>query len=228
MKNRIRLIVSTLLLSLALCAAAETHYMPRLSVGGRAGISMGRMSFSPNVKQSFNRGTAGAVSFRYAEEKIFGLIAEFGWVQRGWKENYEGEPFSYSRTLTYLRMPFLTHINFGSRRFKGFVNLGPEVSYMIGDEIKSDFDYRNIGSVPDYPANRRTEQLSMDIKNKFDYGICAGLGMEFFVQPRHSVLLEARFYYGLGNIFPAAKADVFGASRNMSLELTLGYFFRIK
>lgn len=228
MSDKIRLIISTLLISVALCAAAETHYMPRLSIGGRAGMSMGRMSFSPNVKQLFNNGTAGAVSFRYTEENLFGLIAEFGWIQRGWKENYETAPFSYSRTLTYLRMPLLTHIYFGSRRFKGFVNLGPEVSYMIGDKIEADFDYKNVSSVPDYPANRRTEQLDMAINSKFDYGICAGLGMEFYVQPRHSIMLEARFYYGLGNIFPAAKADVFGASRNMSIEVTLGYFFRLR
>ena len=146
MNDKIRLIISTLLISVALCAAAETHYMPRLSIGGRAGMSMGRMSFSPNVKQLFNNGTAGAVSFRYTEENLFGLIAEFGWIQRGWKENYETAPFSYSRTLTYLRMPLLTHIYFGSRRFKGFVNLGPEVSYMIGDKIKADFDYQSVSS----------------------------------------------------------------------------------
>lgn len=80
----------------------------------------------------------------------------------------------------------------------------------------------------EFPRNRQTEQLYTDAKNKFDYGICASVGGEFYVQPRHSVLVEARFYYGLGNIYPASKADTFSASRNMSLELTLGYFFRLK
>ncbi len=68
----------------------------------------------------------------------------------------------------------------------------------------------------------------MPINSKFDYGICASLGMEFYVQPRHSLLLEARYYYGLGNIFSAKKADVFSASRPMSIEISIGYNFRIR
>lgn len=212
----------------AFAAAAETHYKPHVFIGAKGGLSMAQMSFSPSTKQLWNMGSTGAVTFRYSEEKIFGLIAELGWVQRGWKENFELAPLSYRRTLTYINLPLLTHIYFGSRRFKGFVNLGPQVSYMTGDKIDSDFDYEHPGTVKDFPRNRRYEQLAMEVKNKFDYGICAGVGIEFYVQPRHSLTLEGRFYYGLGNIFPAAKADVFGASRPMSIEVTLGYNFRIK
>lgn len=108
---------------------AETHYKPRISVGGKAGVSLAMMSFSPSVKQSWNMGTAGAVTFRYTEEKLFGLVAELGWVQRGWKENFEEHPFAYSRSLTYINLPILTHIYFGSRRFKTFINLGTDCLY---------------------------------------------------------------------------------------------------
>lgn len=225
MKRALLVVVMTLAI---LAAFGETHYEPRISIGGRAGMSMGQMSFSPSVKQNWNRGTTGAVTFRYTEEKLFGLIAEVGWVQRGWKENFEEHPFSYSRTLTYIDIPLLTHIYFGSRRFKAFINLGPQVSILLNSSIKADFDYADPAKVEGFPKNRQTEQLWADVKNKFDYGICASVGCEFFVQPRHSVLLEARYYYGLGNIFPAAKADTFSASRNMSIEVSLGYFFRLK
>ena len=208
---------------------AETHYKPHISIGARAGASLGEMSFSPSVKQLWNTGSTGAVTFRYTEEKLFGLIAELGWVQRGWKENYELLPFEYSRTLTYINLPLLTHIYFGSPRFKGFVNLGPQVSFLLGESTKANFDYNNPTTVPDYPANRRqTEQLYTPVKNKFDYGICAGAGIEFYVSRRNSLSLEGRFYYGLGNIYPSAKADTFSASRSMSIEVTLGYFFRLK
>ena len=67
---------------------AQTHYKPHLSVGFKGGMTMSEMSFSPSVKQSFNNGTTGAVTFRYTEEKLFGLIAEIGWAQRGWKEKF--------------------------------------------------------------------------------------------------------------------------------------------
>ncbi|MDE6464624.1 MAG: PorT family protein [Muribaculaceae bacterium] len=227
MKN-LRLLLLCLAACCFLMGSAETHYRPHISIGGRAGLSMASMSFSPSVKQTWNMGTAGAVTFRYTEEKLFGVIAELGWVQCGWKEKYEDLPFSYSRQTTYLTLPVLTHIYFGSRRFKTFVNLGPSVSLLLGNTISANFDYRNPQTVPDYPRNRQTEHLWADITGKFDYGICAGLGFEFYMAPRHSAVVEARFYYGLGNIFPSSKADTFGASRNMNLEITLGYNFRLK
>lgn len=222
------------LLSVIIClmaltgAVAETHYKPKVSIGARAGLSMAQMSFSPSVKQSWNYGTTGAVTFRYTEEKIFGLIAELGWVQRGWAENFEEHPFSYSRSITYVNLPLLTHIYFGAPRAKAFFNLGPQIAFLLGNSIKADFDYNNPTSVPGFPSRRMTQQMSDKITGKFDYGICAGAGGEFYLTPRNSLLVEARFYYGLGNIFPSAKADTFGASRNMSLEICLGYFFRIK
>lgn len=225
MKRIILVFIAVLSLSYA---SGQTHYKPRISVGARAGVSLGEMSFSPSVCQSWNMGTTGAVTFRYTEEKLFGLIAEAGWVQRGWKENFQEAPFSYSRSLTYLQLPILTQIYFGSRRFKCFINLGPQFCYMIDSAISADFDYRNALSQPDFPKNRMTEQMWADIKNKFDYGICASIGFEFYVQPRHSLLLECRYYFGLGNIFSATKADTFSASRNMSIEVSAGYNFRLK
>lgn len=226
MKRLIATLAAVVLLVLPV--AAETHYKPHISIGGRAGMTMSQMSFSPSVKQGMTQGTTGAVTFRYTEEKLFGLIAELGWVQRGWAEDFEEHDFSYKRTITYINLPLLTHIYFGSKRFKTFINLGPEVSLYLGDNVKADFDYRKPTSVPNFPGNRQTEQLWADVTGKFDYGICAGIGFEFWVKPRHSVCVEGRFYYGLGNIYPSSKADTFGASRNMTIEVTLGYNFRLK
>lgn len=209
-------------------ALAETHYQPRISIGARAGASMSTMTFSPTVKDGWMWGSTGAFTFRYTEEKLFGLVAELGWVQRGWTEDFEGAPFEYTRTLTYMQLPVMTHIYFGSKRFKAFINLGPQVSYLLADNISANFDYRHPASVADFPSrNRQTEQMAMAVSNKFDYGICGSLGGEFYVRPRHSVLLEARYYFGLGNIFPSKKADTFDASRSMTVEFTLGYFFRL-
>lgn len=210
-------------------ALAETHYKPHISVGGRAGATLSQMSFSPSVKQKWATGTTGAVTFRYTEEKLFGLIAELGWVQRGWAEDFELSPLRYSRSLTYIQLPVLTHIYFGTDRFRAFFNLGPQIDFLIGQHISANFDYHKPLEDPRFPSRKRqTEQLWADATNHFDYGICASAGMEFYIHPRHSILLEGRFYYGLGNIFPSSKADTFGASRCMSIELTLGYNFRLR
>ncbi len=74
------------------------------------------------------QGVMAGVSFRYTEEKFFGLIGELTVEQRGWSENFEETDFKYSRKLTYIQMPLLTHIYFGGEKVKGFVNLAFSVS----------------------------------------------------------------------------------------------------
>lgn len=225
--SRLRILALSVALALipVLCCA-QTHYKPHISIGGKAGVSLARLDLSPSVPQGWLLATNGAVTFRYAEEKLFGLVAEFGWSQRGWKENFEESPLQYERTLTYLNLPIMTQIIFGSRRAKCFVNLGPQFAFMIAENIKSNFDYLNLGSVTDWPERqRRTEQLAMPIHNKFDYGIAGGIGAEFYVQPHHSITVEGRYYFGLGNIFRAKKSDTFSASRCTAIEVTLGYNF---
>lgn len=224
-----------LLLWAVLPARAETHYKPKMSVGGRAGVSLSRISLQPSVRQGWLLGSAGSVTFRYTEEKLFGLIAELGWNQRGWSENFTDpnskvkNPLSYHRTLTYINLPVMTHIYFGTRRMKFFFNAGPEMSYMLAESTASNFDYSHPQASEHWPTRQRmTEQLTMKVTNRFDYGITAGMGGEYYVSPRNSVTLEARFYYGLGNVFPSAVSDTFSASRCMSLEVTLGYWFRVK
>ena len=211
-------------------AAAQRTYTPGLSVGGRAGGTLSQMSFSPRVDQGMTTGfTAGAV-VRYAEEKCVGVMGEINIAQRGWKETYDpGMPWSYRRTLTYIDIPVMTHIFFGPKRFKCFINLGPEVAFLVGDKISANFDYHTaaLPSSP-YPKDRQTDELTLDVSHRIDYGITAGIGVEWRVTPKHSVLIEGRYYYGLGNVFPGSKADTFNASRVTSIELTAGYMFKVK
>ncbi|MCM1035727.1 MAG: PorT family protein [Bacteroides sp.] len=216
-----------------LCAAAPTgaqsHYRSRISIGGHAGATMSRIDISPSVPQSMLQGYMGSVRVRYAEEKLFGLVAELGVAQRGWKEKFEDSPLQYRRQFTYLTLPVMTQIIFGGRRVKCFVNLGPEVSYMLGESTSANFDYTRPTAAPGWPdVPRQTEQMVMPVKNKFDYGITGGVGCEFYVQPRHSLTLEVRYYFGLGNVFPSSKADTFSASRCTSIEAAVGYYFKLK
>lgn len=229
MNFRKYLILAVITVVSAVAANAEKHYRSHIFVGGHAGATLSSMSFSPSVKQQMIQGMMMGVTFKYAEERNFGLVAEINMVQRGWAENFEETEFTYKRRLSYIQIPLMTHIYFGGKRFKGFVNLGPEVSYLIGDNISANFDYMNPQSVAGFPiANRMLDQMKMDVSNKFDYGITGGAGIEFFVQPRHSLTLEGRYYFGIGNIFPSKKKDVFSASRGTAIEIAIGYNFRLK
>lgn len=209
--------------------SAQKHYVPHVHVGFHGGMAMSKMSFSPSVEQKMLNGLTAGVSFRFAEERHVGLLTELNLTTRGWQEDLTGTALNYSRKLTYLELPIMTHIFFGGRKFKGFFNLGPQLCYMIGSSIDSNFDYKDPTNAEGFPLDyRSTEQMGMDIKNKFDYGIVVGAGIEGIIRKRHSLMLEARLYYGLGNIFPSSKKDTFSASRGMSIGITLGYMFRVK
>ncbi len=223
------LAVIAILLCSTVHMAAQRHYVPHVHVGVHGGVSMSSVSFYPSTKDKMLQGMQFGLAFRYAEERHVGLMAELNIEQRGWAEDLEGTGLNYSHRTTYVELPVLTHIFFGSRVVKCFFNLGPEIGYMISDKINSNFDYHNPLQVEGFPHdNRHLEQMKMKITNKFDYGITAGAGVEFIIRRKHSIMLEGRYYYGLGNIFPSAKKDYFSASRGSSILVTLGYMFRIK
>jgi len=213
----------------AFYSAAQQHYSSNISIGAKAGATLSRTMFAPSVDQKMSTGFMAGLMMRYMEEKHFGIIIELNAEQRGWKENIKETAYSFNRKLTYLQIPMLAHIYFGSPRAKFFFNAGPEIGFLVGDHTSSNFNYRDVASIPDFPlTNRNIEQYTMDISHKIDYGISAGLGLEIASNKHNSFLLEGRAYYGLNNIFSAHKKDVFAASNGLSIMVSLGYFFRVK
>ena len=225
--KRFAFILSALVVTIM--ASSQTHYEGTIAVGGKAGASLSRVNFNPSVQQQMLPGMTAGAMFRYIEEKHFGLVAELNLTQRGWKEAFDDADYNYSHRFTYIELPIMTHIFFGSERVKGFFNLGPELNVMIASSRPSNFEYQEASSIDYFNQNaRHIEQLTMPIHNKFDYGICGGAGMELNLNKRNSLLLEGRFYYGLTDVFPNHKTDVFSSSNSMTITLTLGYFYRLK
>ena len=225
MRRPLIAIVSVLLAVMAFAQAPQQH---RLDVGGHAGVTLSKINFNPTVPQSMQTGMTAGVMLRYIAEKNFGLVAELNVAQRGWKESFEESDYSYNRRFTYLELPILTHIYFGGQRVKGFFNLGPELNVMLGEGTSSNFDYHNAGDL-EYFNNeaRHTEQMSLGVSNKLDYGISVGAGMELSLNAKQSLLLEGRFYYGLTDVFPNHKTDIFSGSSSMTVAVTLGYLFNL-
>lgn len=207
---------------------SQTHYSSNVALGVKGGAEFSEVFFNPNVRQKFALGFTGGVMFRYIEENHFGLIAELNFAQRGWSENFEDAPYNYTRTTNYIELPVLAHIFFG-RRGRFFFNAGPQVGLYLGDKVKANFDPKDMANLPDFPyKNRMNEQMLLEVKQKIDYGISAGLGAEFNVTRRNSISIEARFYYGLGNLFSSKRVDTYSASNQWSIGATVGYWFRIK
>lgn len=203
----------------------DPNFKRELSLGVKGGVSIPSMAFSPIITQNTWVGAISGISLRYIEEKIFGLVVEANFTQRGWDELFEIDPYYYRRTLNYLEIPFLAHIYFGSDKVHGFVNLGPQVGVMLYDTPSSNFDINNPPAFSE--PNKIKESYNMPVKNIFDYGITGGLGVELRLD-RHIVLLEGRYYFGLGDIYGNRKSDVFkGSSANRGFLVSVAYMFRI-
>ena len=67
----------------------------------------------------------------------------------------------------------------------------------------------------------------MPVEHKIDYGIVAGIGMEYTIPKVGHFLLDGRYYYGLGNIYGDSKRDYFAKSNLSNIVVKLTYLFDI-
>lgn len=225
MMRRIILILSAIL-TIAGIAKAQTHYKGQYYIGAHGGVDLSRVLFTPSIQQTFQPGINAGINFRYTEENHFALVAEANFMQAGWKEDFEDAPFSYSRTIDYIQIPFLAQIYFGGRG-KFFINLGPSIGFKVGSSVNSNFDYNNVSQIPDFPIHKY-QQYAYPTKGEIDYGILGGIGGEMSLNPKNSIYLEARYYFGLANVLPTGRSDHFRGSNPMCLSISLGYWFRLK
>jgi hypothetical protein len=68
----------------------------------------------------------------------------------------------------------------------------------------------------------------MSVERKFDYGITAGIGLEISLPSIGHILVEGRYYYGLGDIYRNSKRDYFGRSNLTNIVIKMTYLFDFK
>ena len=212
-----------------------------LSIGGNAGYNMTTVRFTPKVPQGMKGGMNMGFTARYTVEKYFATIAsiqaEVNFSQLGWKEDIRdmsNQPVintvtkqaeKYERTINYVQIPFFAHLAWGRENngFNFFVNAGPQLGIYVSESTKSNFDWatRNM----DDRSNKVVAQDTMSVENKMDYGIAAGAGGATKKLGRFT--LEARYYYGLGNIYGDSKRDYFGSSNYGTITIKLGWLVDI-
>lgn len=197
-------------------AVAQKKFQQELSVGASFGTTFSTVSFSPTkVQQKMKLGYTGGVTLRWVTEKNLGLQAELNFAQQGWDEMFEDQPeYKYSRTINYLELPILTHIYFGNKNFRFFINLGPKIGYALGEKTDENLN----GASP----NTENTQHDMAIEKKFDWGLCGGPGIEIRTGIG-SFLLEGRYYYALGDIFNSRQEDYFSKSASQVFSAKISY-----
>lgn len=242
MKKYLTLIVLFLTLPIAASAQIGEHRND-LTIGVTGGYVMSNVRFTPKVPQGYHGGMTGGLAFRYVCEKYFKTIAsvyaELNYSQLGWKEDIldrDNQPVingetglaeAYSRTINYIQVPVMAHLAWG-REYKGlsfFLNLGPQFGVYMSESTKSNFDFDKRNTTD--RASLVVAQDTMAVENKFDYGIAVGLGAEYSIPKAGHILLEGRYYYGLGNLYGDTKRDFFGSSNFGNIVIKLTYLFDI-
>ena len=239
-----RKILFMMMLLAATGASAQVgKYRNDLSIGVNGGYVLSSVGFTPKVNQGFHGGMTGGFSFRYVCEKYFNTIcavqAEVNYAQIGWKESIldandapvvnqvTGLPEEYSRTMNYVQIPVFAHLGWGreEKGFQFFFQAGPQIGFCLGETTKTNFNVEDANFAD--RVSSVVAQDTMAVENKFDYGIAAGLGLEYSHPKAGHFQLEARYYYGLGNIYGDPKRDYFGKSNFGNIVVKLTYLFDI-
>ena len=205
--------------SITLSYAQITKFQPELTYGVNGGVTLSSIRFDSNypIPQDKLLQSQFGLTIRYIAEKNFGLQAELNYSNRGWKETTdEIRTNRYTRSISYIEMPFMTHIYFSmGKRVRGLFNLGPQIGYCIGE--------KTIERVLDFSEpNDLTAYYFQDIQRKFDYGIVGGGGIEFQTGIGNFIL-EGRYYFGLSDIFNNMRSDRFQSSANQVIGIKLSY-----
>ncbi len=203
---------------LFICCGASAQYnfkKPELYVGTNQGVALWpHVGFDPKVEQTFDVRYHGGITLRYIIQKYFGIQAEVNYTQRGWSEkSSNGE--KYSHRLDYIEIPLATHIMFGPRNFKFYIQLGPKIRFLVNDVATAPFSEK--------PGIQQTK----NIENKFDYSVFGGLGIEYRTKWAGCFFFEARYDYGLGNIFSVRKGEDFSVANNQAITLSVGFLFDV-
>ena len=232
------------LLLIALCSHAQVgSHRNDLSIGVNGGYILSNVGFSPKVPQTMHGGITGGLTVKYVCEKYFSticsILAEVNYASIGWKENIldrtdqpvinpvTGLAEEYSRTINYVQIPVFAHLAWGrdERGAQFFIQAGPQIGVYLNESTSTNFNFADRNMTD--RANTIVAQDTMAVENKFDYGIAAGIGMEYSLPKAGHFILEARYYFGLGNIYGDSKKDYFGKSNFGNIVFKFTYLFDI-
>ena len=240
----LKLHILTCFVMLATASSAQVgKHRNELAFGVGGGYVLSQVGFTPKVPQEQLGGITLGATLRYTSEKYFSsicaIVAEANFVQTGWKEriqtlenlpvpNIQGDAYeAYSRKLTYLQVPLLARLGWGRERngLQFFFQAGPQVGFFLSEKAEATFDTANPN------MKERTSgiiaQYDMPVEHQFDYGITAGIGLEFSNSHLGHILLDVRYYYGLGDIYGNSKHDYFARSNLNTLSVKMIYLFDI-
>lgn len=235
--RRILSVICSLFVGGAVLFAQKTQFEKEWNVGASFGVNLSQASFSKSssanpIKTSMWQQYQGGVSVRYLTEKNLGLIVELNYSQQGWQQQFEDREgneityYEHQHQLNYINIPFLTHIYFGNKvRF--FINLGPQLGFLLSENENMNQRLKDDLASGAYDNSQtETGQFYNKADRRLDYGITAGMGLEFRTGIGHFAL-EGRYTFGLGDFYSNSKADHFQRSAHRVIGVKMTYYTKL-
>jgi len=194
--------------------AQDNKYDSYFALGLKQGANYSSVDFTPTVKISPHLGYHGGIVFKYQNERFFALLLELNYTQKGWTEDLDTINNSYSRTLNYLEFPLITHIVFGKRNLKYYINLGTSFSYLLSENEKLEVNNESF----------RQEYYEKEVENLFDYSLLGEAGV-LFNSKIGDFHLGARYQLTFTDLFNTGETITYTTSRNTIWNFSLSYFF---
>ncbi|MDR1402309.1 MAG: PorT family protein [Tannerellaceae bacterium] len=210
--------ISIILFVFAVAIHGQSAFKKELSMGGSFGMGVSTVSFVPKIQTKFLLGTHIGFTSRWITENHLGIILEVNYTQQGWDEKFEDKMLQYTRKIDIIEVPFLTHIYFGGKRMRFFINLGPKIGFVMNEKTVNNLP----GDFEETLDSRYRELHAKPVEKKFAWGIGGGPGVELKTGAGN-FLLEGRYYYGLGDLFNNRKGDPFPQSSSQVIFGKLTY-----
>lgn len=192
----------------------------QVTLGLRAGSNLSSITqnkeHSGNTKFKF--GPTGGIYATIKVNKNFSVQPELLYTSQGYKSNSTfKDELTYKQEINvksdYLSLPILAKYKFK----KGyFIELGPQVSYLLGGQLNNILDVKNEQGIITTISDR-TYFSDADLTHDFD--VSGVIGGGYAIRGGYSI--SARYTYGFTNFIK----DDYLKIRNQYFSLTLGIPF---
>lgn len=194
-----------------------------------------KTNYAYDLRYEDRGGFTMAVPVQYDFTEWLGARAEIAYVQKNYSQHrtHYFEGYYENRRNEYLSLPVMASFSFGSPRLRGFLNMGVYMGCWINshrdgvtkiEDEPTDADMEPVTSLTPENTYKYSETVEFDSRrdNRFDGGLCGGVGVEFRLNTFVGFNAEWRLYYGLSNMY---KSKTVGMPRyNTSWALQVGAF----
>ena len=130
---------------------------------------------------------------------------------------------NYTTTNTYLQLPVMVSFSFGGQKVRGFVNTGVYAGCWLASKQKG--TYYNTLSYETEKVNQAYQFIKQK-DQRADFGLVAGIGIEYMPHEHWVVHLETRSYYSfISTVKQYMEINDYRYNTTITLQAGFSYIF---